>query len=88
MIAWQRQGAAIVGSIVLTNGSHGKAVIVAGRDNPKGAMIVTAGAAPGQVVPRPLPESRDELPPGTLIEIICMQERVHGETPLPPPDLL
>jgi hypothetical protein len=86
MIAWQRQGTAIVGAVTLTNGRGGKAVIVAARDNPKGAMLIAPGENPGEVRPVPLREHLDSLEPSALVEILCMQERVFGNAPLPPPD--
>jgi hypothetical protein len=86
MIAWQRQGAAIVGTVTLATGRTGKAVVVAARDNPKGAMIIAPGANPGEMRPVPLRDQLDALEPTAVIEILCMQERVFGSAPLPPPD--
>ena len=88
MITWQRQGAAIVGAVKLASGRAGRVVIVAARDNPKGAMLIAPGAAPGEMRPSPLQDDLDALEPTALIEILCMQERVFGNAPLPPPDIV
>ena len=88
MIAWQRQGGAVVGSVTLANGKGGRAVIVGGRDNPKGALLIAPGLVEVEMRPVPLREHLDALPAPQLIEVLCMQERVFGEAPLPPPDVL
>lgn len=88
MISWERQGAAVVGSLTLASGKAGKAVIVGARANPKGVMLIAPGLLPGEMRPVPLREHLDALSPAQLIEVLCMQERVFGEAPLPPPDVI
>jgi len=80
---WTRQGAAVVSSIELTTGPRGKVVLVGPRENPKGAVIVIAGAG-GVVDTRPVSAHLDYLPAAVVAEVLCMQERVFGASGLPP----
>jgi len=78
---WSRQGGAVVRQIRLTDGCTGRVALVAGRDNPKGAIIIVANEhAP---VPAPLNTMLDVLQSADAIEIMCMQERVFGNSGLP-----
>lgn len=80
---WTKQGAAVVSSVELTTGQHGKAVIVGPRENPKGAVIVLGGAGGGVMDAKPIDTVLDQLAPETIAEIICTQERVFGSAGLP-----
>lgn len=79
---WTRQGAAVVSSIELANGRRGKVVLVGPRENPKGAVVVIAGAG-GVVETRPVGAHLDDLPPAVVAEVMCMQEREFGASGLP-----
>lgn len=80
---WTKQGAAVVSSVELTTGQHGKVVIVGPRENPKGAVIVLGGAGGGVMDAKPVDAHMDHLSPGVVAEIICTQERVFGSAGLP-----
>lgn len=84
---WSRQGGAVVSPVRLTDGREGKVVLVAGRENPKGAIIVLADAASGSNA-FPLPTLLSALQPDTTADILCMQERAFAATALPAPDIL
>jgi hypothetical protein len=83
---WSRQGGAVVSSIRLTDGRAGRVALVAGRENPKGAMVIIATdqATP---VPVPLTSLLDSIHPAAAAEIMCMQERVFGQSGLPCADV-
>ena len=83
---WSRQGGAVVSPVRLTDGREGKVVLVAGRENPKGAMIVLAYAAADSNV-FALHTLFSALPPNWTADILCMQERAFTTTALPPPNL-
>jgi len=86
VIAWKRQGAALVGSLSLTDGAKGKAVLVAGRDNPKGAMVVVSEG--GQAAdPVPFQNCLDRLLPEDVAALLAVQERAFGGSGLEPPDI-
>ena len=80
---WTKQGAAVVSSVELTTGQHGKVVIVGPRENPKGAIIVLGGEGGGVMDAKPVDTHLDHLTPVTVAEIICTQERVFGAAGLP-----
>ena len=82
---WTKQGAAAVAPIQLLNGARGRIVLVGARENPKGAMVLVPGSVPASVDTRPLEQHLDHLAPMTIVEIICMQERLFGESGLPVP---
>lgn len=86
MITWTRQGEAYVGSLVLTDGRRAKAVVIAGRGNPKGLAIVYAGED-GSLVKRLFPDALEQLNPEQVMHILCVQERAFGKTGLPEPDI-
>ena len=73
--------------IELTTGQRGKIVIVGPRENPKGAVIVLAGASAGAADTRPVEAHLDDLSPAVVAEVICMQERLFGASGLPKVDL-
>ena len=87
MITWRKQGAAVVGAFSLADGRESKIVLVAGRDNSRGAMVVSATSGGETVEPVPLSECLETLEPGSVIEVLCMQERVFGDSGLEAPDL-
>ena len=78
MIAWQKQGDAVIGVVSLRDGRGANAAIVGGRANPKGAVII-AVAASGAPEALPLGEALELLTPDFVVDIVCMQERLHGE---------
>lgn len=80
---WTKQGAAVVSSVELTTGQHGKVVIVGQRENPKGAVIVLGGSGGGVMDAKPVDAHLDHLSPAAVAEIIWMQERVFGSAGLP-----
>jgi len=88
LTTWQKHGAAWVAALRLVDGRSGKAVVVAGRDNPKGAMIVLppAGSAGGTVPSIPLTDAYDLLTPLQIIDVLCLQERAFGTNELEPPE--
>jgi hypothetical protein len=86
VIHWQKQGAAWVGTLKLGDGNAANIVLLGGRDNPKGAVLVTA-ARGGSPEKRVLGGVLELLSPRQAIEILCMQQRAFGScTHLPPPD--
>ena len=87
MVTWKKQGAAVVGAFSLADGREGKVVLVAGRDNPRGAMVVSSGGGGEAVEPIPLSECLESMEPASLIEVLCMQERAFGNSGLEAPDL-
>ena len=87
MIDWKRQGEAVVGAVVLGNGQSATVVLVGARQNPKGAAIVFAPEGNGALKTTPLDDAFGQLYPGQVIDIMCMQERVFGNSGLAPPAL-
>ena len=72
---WRANGAAFIGSVNLQDGREANVVLVAGRDNPKGAMII-APANGGS--PEPLHSYLALLTPEQVIDILCAQECRFG----------
>lgn len=70
-------------NVSLTDGTHGKLVVVAERLNPKGAQVVVAGAD-GKAAATPLSQALDKLDPGSVFDVLCAQERAFGSGELPP----
>ena len=62
----------------MRDGRGANAAIVGGRANPKGAVII-AVAASGAPEALPLGEALELLTPDFVVDIVCMQERLHGE---------
>lgn len=85
MVAWHKQGAAVVGRVSYQDGRPGNVVLVGPRANPKGATLVLPPEGGGQLKTLPLREGVSLLHPATVVEIICMQERVFGESGLMSP---
>ncbi len=85
MIAWKQQGSAWVGPLQPTNGQRATAVLVGGRDNPRGAAIVMSTGTDAKPTPNPLMDHLDLVPQTALIEILCHQERAFGASGLTPP---
>jgi len=74
-----------VGNLSLLDGRQANVVLVGPRENPKGATLVLPAEGGGPVRALPLAEGIELLHPETVIDIICMQERVYGETDLESP---
>ncbi len=86
MIEWTEQGAAAVGQVVLRDGRPGGVVLVAPRNNAKGATIVLPPAETGaKPVMAPFSEGMAHLRPADIVEILAMQERLFGTSGLPRP---
>ena len=85
MLEWIRQGAAVLAPIQLTTGQHAKVVVVGGRENQKGAVLVLMNDGIPATETRPLENYIDTVPPAALAEILCMQERLFGQAGLPAP---
>ncbi len=85
MINWQKQGDAVIGAMSLRDGRGANAAIVGGRANPKGAVIIAASAS-GAPEALPLGDAMDMLSPGSVVDIVCMQERLHGDHGLERPN--
>lgn len=83
---WSRQGGAVVSSVRLTDGRTAKVVLVSGRENPKGAMLVLADAGTAQNA-FPINTLLNLLPPDAAADILCMQERAFNTKTLTPPNL-
>ena len=83
---WLSQGSAVISKVTLTDGRNGNAVIMGARSNPKGAVIVAKSADTGEAETVPLAQGLDALNPVDAINILCMQERLHGESGLTPPE--
>lgn len=85
MIAWKKQGEAVVGAIESVEGLDGSAVIVGGRENPRGAVLVLPPSEGAEAESILLADSMGHLRPDQVVDIVCMQERLHGESGLNPP---
>lgn len=88
MIKYRRQGTAIVGTLSLLDGRLGNVVLIGARDNPKGATLVLAGKEGGAVQAIALGQGLGLLHPATVVDILCMQERLFGGVGLPRPSEL
>lgn len=63
-------------------------MLVAPRDNPKGATFIIPGETPGTSDMKPFMEILNALPPQAIIEIMAMQERRFGDGTLnAPPEI-
>jgi hypothetical protein len=60
-------------------------VLVAVRQNPKGAVLVLPPPAGGQAQTMPLDAGLHLVHPGNVIEILCTQERAFGKSRLAVP---
>lgn len=89
MIEWKKQGEAVVGSIESVDGLKGSAVIVGGRDNARGAVLVLPPSEGAEPESATIADASDRLSPDQIIDIACMQERLHGASGMdPPPSLM
>ena len=81
MIDWKRQGDAVIGSLSLAGGDAAQVVIVGPRSNSNGVAIVRSKG--DAIETTPLRSMIDDVGPGDFIEMLCMQERLHGAAALP-----
>ncbi|HPO13316.1 MAG TPA: hypothetical protein PLI09_07715 [Candidatus Hydrogenedentes bacterium] len=86
MIAWKRQGSAIIGDINTLDNRRGTVVLVGAPKNPKGAVLILPNPDGSQGQPALLASMVSLLHPRLLIDILCMQERGFGASGLPKPD--
>ncbi len=77
----------MIGQTVFNNGQPCNVVLLAGRDNPKGAVCLFANPEGGAAQTAPLEQMLECFSPGTLVSILCMQERQFGQSGLPKPSL-
>ena len=83
-IVWQQQSAGWVGVLRLTDDRVAKVVVVGSRETPKGAMIVCATSEEATSVETlSLSEAAPQIHPGNIVEIMCLQERIYGNSGLP-----
>ena len=81
---WKRHGAGLVSEIALSDGRSGKVVLIGGRDNPKGAMLVLPGEGAESAQAFPIVEVAGVFHPSQLVEVLCAQERAFGGSGLNP----
>jgi hypothetical protein len=74
-----------VGTLSLQDGRAANVVLIGPRENPRGATLVLPGEGGGPVRAVPLAQGLGLLHPQTVIDIICMQERLYGKSNLTPP---
>lgn len=74
-----------MGSLESVDCLSGKAVIVGARQNPRGAVVVLPPAADQEAESFSLNDVLGRLTPDHVIDIVCMQERIHGDEGLRPP---
>ena len=74
----------MVSVIALRDGRVGKVVLVGGRDNPRGAVMVMPGEGTAGAQAVPLNEHRGLLHPRQVVEVLCAQERAFGSSGLNP----
>lgn len=85
MIDWKEQGIAAVGQVTLKDGRQGGIVLVAPRNNAKGATIVLPAASGGKPDMVAFMEGMAHLRPADVVQILAMQERLFGSAGLPRP---
>ncbi|MCC6696452.1 MAG: hypothetical protein IT365_12545 [Candidatus Hydrogenedentes bacterium] len=81
---WKRHGAGLVSGIELSDGRTGKVVLIGGRDNPKGAMLVLPSEGEESAKAFPIAEVAGVFHPSQLVEVLCAQERAFGGSGLNP----
>jgi hypothetical protein len=86
-VRWHKQGAAFVGEIIVDGKAPARVVLVGPRSTPKGAVLVTTASPGAQLATEPFFECVDRVAAGQLVEVICMQERLFGQSKLPPAGL-
>lgn len=84
MTRWVKQGPAVIATLSFLDGSRGRIVLMAGRDNPKGAMLVVSPLEGGPVKTLPLAQGLHLLTPDQTVDILCAQERAFGSGRLAP----
>ena len=84
MLTWHKQGPAFTAPVKLEDGTAGNAVVLGAKDNPKAIALVTQQG--GEQSSASFAEAVGQLPPSTLIEILCMQERAFGSHAFPKPE--
>lgn len=72
-----------MGRLALTDTRQANIVLVGARQNPKGAVLVLPGEAGAPVQTAPFPTALALVHPANAVEILCMQERVFGNSGLP-----
>jgi len=78
----------VVGTADLADGQRATVVLVGPRSAPKGAALLLRNKETDQVDTLALGDVLQRLMPGTVIDILAMQERLFGDAPLPvPPDI-
>ena len=82
---WKVQGQAVVSSLALTDGRMVSVAVVAGRDKPKGAVLILPKADPGADTV-PVAETLELMTPQHVTDVLCMQERMFGSSGLPQPE--
>lgn len=85
MIDWTKKGEAVVGTLSLSDGRTGNAVVVGGRDNPRGVVIVAVKDGSDEPESVSLTEASSLIGPQDVIDILALQERLHGTKGLTPP---
>jgi len=86
LIAWRKQGTAIVGEVTLVDGRSANVVVVGCAQNPKGAALVLPGEKGSKPTMNLFPAAIELLRPSEVVEILCMQERAFGKRGLPAPE--
>lgn len=85
---WKKQGSAVVGSVLVTDGRKATVVLVSARSNPKGAaLVLPANDDRAAVATEPVANCLHLLTPKSVIDILTMQERVFGQSGLPAPSV-
>lgn len=85
MIDWTKKGEVVVGALSLTDGRTGNAVVVGGRDNPRGVVIVAVKEGSDEPESVSFAEASALIGPQDVIDILAIQERLHGARGLTPP---
>lgn len=86
MITFKRQGATFIGAFPLSDGRKAQAVIIDGRKNSKGAVLVVSKGPGDQPEAAPVDQSLALLTAEQVIDIVCMQERAFGDSGLGRPE--
>ena len=79
-------GLAVVGEIVFKDGRHGSVVLVAPRNNAKGATLVLPDPQGGKPEMHGFLQGMEQLFPQDIVQILAMQERLFGDGELPRPE--
>lgn len=85
MIDWTKKGEAVVGTLSLTDGRTGNAVVIGGRDNPRGVVIVAVKDGSDEPESVSLTEATALIGPQDVVDILAIQERLHGTRGLTAP---